>query len=74
MIECIFTLDYEVYDNGAGSLRDLVYGSASQFAELFQRRDARSSFVVQQLPSTHELGSERHRILSSVAHCIKVGC
>src|ERR1019366_5704289 len=44
MIECIFTLDYEIYGNGAGSLGDLVYEPATQLAELFQRHGAR--FVV----------------------------
>ena len=25
MIECIFTLDYEIYGDGTGSLNELVY-------------------------------------------------
>src|ERR1039458_6008375 len=41
MIECIFTLDYEIYGNGTGSLGDLVYEPARQLAELFQRHGAR---------------------------------
>jgi hypothetical protein len=44
MIECVFTLDYEIYGNGTGSLGDLVYEPAKQLAELFQRYGAR--FVV----------------------------
>jgi hypothetical protein len=36
MIECVFTLDYEIYGNGEGSLRDLVLGPTRQLAELFQ--------------------------------------
>ena len=44
MIECVFTLDYEIYGNGTGSLGDLVYEHASQLADLFQRHGAR--FVV----------------------------
>jgi hypothetical protein len=44
MMECVFTLDYEIYGNGTGSLRDLVYEPAGQLADLFQRHRAR--FVV----------------------------
>ena len=36
MIECVFTLDYEVYGNGEGSLRELVLDPARQLTELFQ--------------------------------------
>ena len=28
MIECIFTIDYEIYGNGEGSLQQLVYEPA----------------------------------------------
>jgi len=44
MIECIFTLDYEVYGNGQGSLRDVVLEPTQRLAELFQEFDA--PFVV----------------------------
>ncbi len=36
MIECVFTLDYEIYGNGEGSLRDLVLDPTRRLAELFQ--------------------------------------
>ena len=36
MIDCVFTLDYEIYGNGEGSLRDLVLDPTRQLAELFQ--------------------------------------
>jgi hypothetical protein len=36
MIECIFTVDYEIYGNGSGSLQDLVYKPAEKLKELFQ--------------------------------------
>lgn len=36
MIECVFTLDYEIYGNGEGSLRDLVLAPTRTLAELFQ--------------------------------------
>jgi len=44
MIECIFTIDYEIYGNGEGSLRELVYEPAEKLAEIFRKHNAR--FVV----------------------------
>jgi hypothetical protein len=41
MIECIFTLDYEIYGNGTGSLDGLVYGPAHRLGEIFRKWDAR---------------------------------
>lgn len=41
MIECIFTLDYEIYGNGSGSLHDLVYDPAERLREVFDRWNAR---------------------------------
>jgi hypothetical protein len=41
MIECIFTLDYEIYGNGMGALTDLVYEPARQLVEIFRKWDAR---------------------------------
>ena len=40
MIECVFTLDYEIYGNGVGSLRDLVLDPTQRLADLFQEFDA----------------------------------
>jgi hypothetical protein len=37
MIECIFTIDYEIMGNGTGSLADLVYNPAQVLADTFQR-------------------------------------
>lgn len=44
MIECIFTLDYEIYGNGQGSLRDLVLDPTQRLADVFREFDA--PFVV----------------------------
>ncbi len=44
MIECIFTIDYEIYGNGEGSLKDLVYEPARQLKALFDQAGAK--FVV----------------------------
>ena len=41
MIECIFTIDYEIYGNGQGSLQELVYEPARRLMDIFQRADAR---------------------------------
>jgi hypothetical protein len=44
MIECIFTIDYEIYGDGEGSLRNLVYDPAERLREIFQESGAK--FVV----------------------------
>lgn len=36
MVECVFTLDYEIYGNGKGSLRNLVLDPTRRLADLFQ--------------------------------------
>ena len=41
MIECVFTLDYEVYGNGTGALKDLVYEPGQKLREIFHKYDAR---------------------------------
>jgi hypothetical protein len=41
MIECIFTLDYEIYGNGSGVLTDLVYEPTERLREIFQKWNAR---------------------------------
>ena len=40
MIECIFTIDYEIYGNGEGSLRELGYEPAERLREIFRKRNA----------------------------------
>lgn len=41
MIDCIFTLDYEIYGNGTGALTDLVYEPTLRLRQIFQKWDAR---------------------------------
>jgi hypothetical protein len=41
VIDCIFTIDYEIYGNGTGALRELVYEPCQRLAELFRRHNAR---------------------------------
>ena len=44
MIECIFTIDYEIYGNGEGSLRELVYEPTVRLMSVF--KEWNSTFVV----------------------------
>jgi len=44
MVECIFTIDYEVYGNGGGSLHDLVFLPTEKLTKIFENYDQR--FVV----------------------------
>jgi hypothetical protein len=41
MIEFIFTLDYEIYGNGTGALKDLVYDPAELLRDIFKKWNAR---------------------------------
>src|SRR5277367_1637817 len=37
VIECIFSLDYEIYGDGSGSLRDLVVDPTARLLEIFDK-------------------------------------
>jgi len=41
MIECIFTIDYEIYGNGEGSLEELVFDPAEKLSDLFKKQNCR---------------------------------
>jgi hypothetical protein len=41
MIECIFSIDYEIYGNGEGSIRELVYEPAERLKAIFDKWNAR---------------------------------
>ena len=47
MIELVFTLDYEIYGNGQGSLRRHVYEPARRLARIFKERGARFVLFVE---------------------------
>ena len=47
MIECIFTIDYEIYGNGEGSLRELVFEPAERLRSIFRKWDARFVLFVE---------------------------
>lgn len=41
MISCIFTIDYEIYGNGEGSLKNLVYEPAARLVNIFLKHNIR---------------------------------
>ncbi len=41
MIECIFTIDYEIYGDGKGSLKVLVFDPAEKLRNIFKKADCR---------------------------------
>jgi len=44
MIKCIFTIDYEIYGNGQGSLKELVYDPMERLLAIFRKHQ--TGFVV----------------------------
>jgi hypothetical protein len=47
VIECVFTVDYEIYGNGEGSLKDLVFEPARQLSKIFKEKDLRCVIFVE---------------------------
>jgi hypothetical protein len=47
VIECVFTLDYEIYGNGEGSLKELVYEPAEKLKTVFEKFRARMVIFVE---------------------------
>lgn len=41
MVECIFTIDYEIYGNGTGSFEELIHQPTNELIALFRRWDAK---------------------------------
>jgi len=62
MIDCLFTLDYEIYGNGEGALKDLVYDPADRLIAIFEKWDARFvNFVeVAEFERIEECGTDPH--------------
>jgi hypothetical protein len=60
VIDCIFTLDYEIYGNGEGSLRELIYEPTERLIATFKKRNARFvTFVeVAELEQIEENGTD----------------
>ena len=47
MIECIFTIDYEIYGNGEGSLEDFVYEPTQKLIDIFDEAQAKMVVFVE---------------------------
>ena len=47
MIEFIFTIDYEIYGQGYGSLKDLVYEPSERLLELFSKHNQEIVFFIE---------------------------
>ena len=77
MIEFLFTLDYEIYGNGTGSLQDLVYEPGRRLHDLFLKRNARFvNFVeVSELEIIEAAGTDAgiDRVKSQVNELYKEG-
>lgn len=60
MIECVFTIDYEIYGNGEGSLHELVHQPAQKLIALFAQRNVRFVAYVEvaELEKIEEAGSD----------------
>ena len=61
MIECIFTIDYEIYGNGQGSLRDLIHSPAASLVDVFNKWNSKFvAFVeVAELERIEEAGTDK---------------
>lgn len=81
MIDFIFTIDYEIYGNGEGSLRELVYEPAQKLKTLFQESNARFVFFVEaaELEKIEEeqtddcIGSVRRQVRESYLQGFEIG-
>jgi hypothetical protein len=62
MIDCIFTVDYEIYGNGEGSLRELVYEPAARLKSIFQKWGKRFVVFVEvaELEMIERFGTDEH--------------
>lgn len=71
MIECIFTIDYEIYGNGAGTLADLVLEPADKLVNVFNQFNYKFvTFVeVSELQQIEREGTDR--AISDVRRQIK---
>ncbi|HXH47956.1 MAG TPA: hypothetical protein VNM47_01160 [Terriglobia bacterium] len=60
MIECIFTIDYEIYGDGTGSLKDLVHDPGVELANIFRNWDVPLVVFVEaaELEKIEEFGAD----------------
>jgi hypothetical protein len=63
MIECVFTLDCEIYGNGEGSLKELVYEPTERLKDIFEKWNARFvAFIEVAELETIEASNKDHAI------------
>jgi hypothetical protein len=60
VIDFIFTIDYEIYGNGEGSLRELVYEPMEKLVQIFKEKNARFVAFVEaaELDRIEECGAD----------------
>ncbi len=60
MIDCIFTIDYEIFGNGEGSLRELVYEPSQKLKTVLDRAGVKIVWFVEaaELQKIEEAGSD----------------
>jgi hypothetical protein len=58
MIDCIFTIDYEIYGNGEGSLQRLVFDPSEKLRTLFRKWNSRLVVFVE-VAEMEMIGAER---------------
>jgi hypothetical protein len=60
MIECLLTVDYEIYGNGSGSLRQLVFEPAQRLGEILDEFNAKMVLFVEaaELEAIEAAGSD----------------
>ena len=76
-IDCIFTIDYEIYGNGEGSLQDLVFEPARELLRIFQKHEAKLVFFVEvsELEMIERAGADEAvgRVKQQVRECYHSG-
>lgn len=77
MIECVLTVDYEIYGNGNGSLNELVLEPADQLMAISQKLDARLVFFVEtaELEAIENAGTDQaiHAVRRQIRNLYKDG-
>jgi hypothetical protein len=71
MIECIFTIDYEIYGNGEGSLRDLIYEPARKLKGIFDQAGVKIVVFVEAVELEKIEASNTDSAINEVKHQVQ---
>jgi hypothetical protein len=71
MIECIFTIDYEIYGNGEGSLKELVYEPAQKLKDIFDQAGTKIVMFVEAAEMEKIEEFETDYAINDVKHQVK---